>query len=431
MINKPRAWATIFATRDAHRSFVETCLERSYPAPLEVTVCAPNRGSANHSCTCDRDNRSRLVANEAKPCERHFIFEPLAETRHWSRIHSLDIVFISPPGEYKVPLVLGSCRFFKMPSLRLTHLKWTDLGTPHAEHLFLVPPFVSTLRSLSFHGFWDGRLIELNNLTSFTLWGSCGDIDAESFRAFILNNQSLETLSLETVWFEGGSGGHPVILPNLKSLHLSWTQEILSTLFLAPALKRLSSLSIFPLVERDESQLTLRATGEGITFTANEDFSNILRVWQDVINPAKPTIQHVRLGNPDDRELFDNVDRSAVLPLLKDVHTLEIGRGYAPDFYPELWANLREFGPQLRTIRFEVQEETEPLQGIDEEYECWGGDLLNHIEELVAYRSGQGRPFSTVERMVVSESEWVNRQQEFVWRCFYNDRRLDRYLQPQ
>jgi len=152
----------------------------------------------------------------------------------------------------------------------------------------------------------------------------------------------------------------------------------------------------------------------------------IVKGWQDVTGYAKPTIRHVRLEGSGDLKLGAGKDYEVVITWLADAHTLEIGRGFAPDFYPDFWDDLKQLGPQLETVRFEIPEETEPFQFDREEYKAWGG-LLDSIEELVTYRFEHGRPFSVVERMVVSESEWVNRQQDFVWRCFYNTR-LDQYV---
>jgi hypothetical protein len=48
----------------------------------------------------------------------------------------------------------------------------------------------------------------------------------------------------------------------------------------------------------------------------------------------------------------------------------------------------------------------------------------------VKHRFEQGRPFSAVERMVVSEDDRENRLQAYVWRCFYGVRKLDQYIRP-
>lgn len=246
-------------------------------------------------------------------------------------------------------------------------------------------------------------------------------------RTFILNNRSLETLSLDYFWCRGELDGPPTILSNLKLLDVYYPQDILLTIFHTPALQRLSSLSILP-EKPDYDRFTFRATGEGIVFTLRVDLYDFVDLWQDLTKHAKPTIRHVRLENPDDRELVESDGCNAVFSLLTDVHTLEIGRGYAPNFYPDFWEDLKQFLPQLRTIRFEIPEETEPHPYPPSEYQAWGAELLHGIEELVTYRFQQGRPFSVVERMVVSESEPINRQQDFVWRSFYSDRRLDQYI---
>ena len=406
------------------------CLERSQPVPLEVTVEIRNRVLVVHrSCRCEKDKRSRLVANEAIPCERHFVFEPLAEERHWKRIRALNLLF--EHGMYTtigVPLSLGSCRFFNIPSLQHTSLKWTGGNSWHAGHLFSAQPFVPTLRSLSFRGAdWNDQIAKLNNLTSLAIEGIPGKIDAESFRTFILNNTSLETLLLGDIGFEGDPDGPPVILSNLKSFRLNAPlvrcEETLSTFFHVPALQRLSSLSVSA---RDRDWSMLHATGDDITFTLECDPEFVAEEWQNLTEYARPTIRLVRLQDSDNLEL-DKSQRGGLITLFTDAHTLEIGDGYT-FLYPGFLDDLKQLGPQLKTIRFEIPTETEPFLESGDEYDTWGGTLLNDIEELVTYRFEQGRPFSTVERMVVSESEWVNRQQEFAWRCFYNDRHLNLYL---
>ena len=58
----------------------------------------------------------------------------------------------------------------------------------------------------------------------------------------------------------------------------------------------------------------------------------------------------------------------------------------------------------MKTIRFAVEGRGE--------YQDRKGGLLDQIEELVKYGfEWQGRPFSAVERMVVSKSERANREQ--------------------
>ena len=435
MINKPQVWAAVFATQNDRRSFVEMCLERSYPIPLEVTVGAHSHGPVRPSCTCDEDPRSRFVPNEIKPCEWHFAFESLAEARHLKRIRALEILFDEDYTvcEERVPLALGSCRFFDIPSLQLTRLKWTDMETLYANHLFSASPFVSTLRSLSFQGSWGGPIMKLNNLTSVTFAFYGGGIDAESFRTFILNNESLESLSLDSIEFKGTSNEHPVTLSNLKSFSVYYSDDyfrkIFSTLFRVPALQRLSSLVISVTDDSHGTYLfTLRAVGDDIAFTVECDPGCTAEAWEDLTGYAGPTIQRVRLENPANLGFgFDESD--GVLTLLKDAHTLEIGY-LCQYFYPALMDGLKQLGTELKTVRFEAPEEAEPLRE-GEGYEPWGGMLLDDIQRLVVYRFLHGRPFSSVERMVVSGSERVNRQQDFVWRCFYSDRFLDQFVRPE
>lgn len=421
MIHTPKAWTTIFVTEFDNRSFVEMCLERSHPASLDVTMTVSDYGFPHPSCKCDKDILSRLVPNEAEPCERHFIFESLAESRHWKRINTLTIAFYSTRGGEQVPLALGSSRFFRIRSLQLTGLGWVNNRTSFANHLFPIQPFAPTLRSLSLQGSWD-QLTKLNNLTSFTFQGKYDGIDAESFREFFLNNKSIETLSLACVWLQNHSNGPPVILSNLKSLTVYDCHDVSLALVHFPTLQRLSSLLISP-ADHEPGRFTLHTNGPGITFTTVDFIRSRVGDWKDFTKHCRPTIRHLRLENPEGLKLSDYCwGPDAVTALSWDVHTLEIGRGYG------FWVDLKELWPELTTIRFEIPDTMEQLWEPGQEHEIWGGKILDYIEELVIYRSEHGRPFSAVERMVVSESGWVNRRMDLVWRRFYDDRCLDRYV---
>ena len=433
LINKPRAWATIFVTEDDRRSFVEMCLKRSLPVPLEVTVHASEIGRHHPSCTCDKGLRKRLLPSEINPCEWHFVFETLAESRHSKRISMLNILFyggyISPQG--RIGLVLGSCQFFTLPFPQLVRLEWKNKSTQYVNHLFSIPPFPPTLRSLSFTGYWHRQLTQANNLTALALESYPDKVRVETFRTLMLNNRSLETLSLNRINLEGNSNGPPVHLSNLKSFSVCFPPKILASLVRVPALQRLSSLHIS--CTRDEGEgdgrFTFRATGDGITFSVKSDLVRIGETWQDFTGYAGPTTYHVRLH--DDQQGVDLADGEggAVIFLFTDAHTLGIGYKYFPFIYTDFFGNLKQLGPQLKTIRFELLAETEPFNlGVGCDYENWDGYLLDDIEDHVRYRFEQGRPFSSVERMVVGGSECTNRQQDYVWRCFYCDRRLDRYI---
>jgi len=409
------------------------CLERSQPVTLEVTVDTSEEGWSHRECTCDEDTRGRLVPDESDPCEWHFQFESLAEAEHRKRVHKLNIRF---DGIYylnqgnEVQLALGSCRFFTLSFPHLTNLNWEEGGdTEHGNYIFSVPPFPPTLRFLSFRGSWDGSVTRVNNLVSFTFEGRYSDkINVETLRLFISNNRSLESLSLKRVDFEGTSRGPPVSFFNLKSFNVEIQTKILPTIIRIPALQRLSSIRIS--MEDDGGGFTLRATGDGITLSTVSALPYIAEVWQDLTGYVHPSIRHIRLyDNWEDAEPHQGGDGITVASLLTDVHTLEIGKNYWASWYNGFMADLKDLGPELKTIRFEISDEHEPFEGRDE-YDEWGGELLDQIEELVKHRFEQGRPFSVVERLVVGGSERINRQQDYVWRCFYGSRKLDRYVVP-
>ena len=167
-------------------------------------------GPPHPPCTCDGDEWTGHFPNGGDPCEWYFVFEPLVETRHWKRIRALDIQFrdfkdSALSGKGRVRLASGRRRFFSLPPLQLTSLKWTYREIQYADHLFSFPTFLPTLRFLSFKGYRNGQLTKVNNLTSFVFKHYLNEVDAETFRKFMLNNQSLETLSLKRVRFKGDS----------------------------------------------------------------------------------------------------------------------------------------------------------------------------------------------------------------------------------
>ena len=396
---------------------------------LEVTVDAGEEGQDHPQCTCDKDSRWRLLPNERNPCERHFQFESLAQNKNSERVHTLNIDF---DGASYTPLprckrlALGSCRFFTLSFPKLASLEWEEVFTEHGNHIFSTAPFPPTLRSLSFKGSWDGSVTQVNNLTSFT-FESSEAVTIETIRLFILKNRSLESLSIMHADFVGTSQGLPVSLFNLKSFRVDSNPKIVSTIIRIPALQRLSSLRI-SVEEEDDDGFTLYATGDGITLSTKSNLREVAEVWHDLTGYARPTIRHVRLrDDAEDRGHFGGAGSTAI-SLLLDADTLEIGDGYFPFWHDTFLDDLKELGPQLKIIRFGIWDELEPFNS-NNEYQDWGGGgLLDDVEDLVKYRCEQGRPFSVVERMVTSESERSNRQQDYVWRCFYGSRKLSQYV---
>ena len=83
-------------------------------------------------------------------------------------------------------------------------------------HLFSDSPFTPTLRSLSFEGSWDGLFTQVNNLTSFAFLNYEEAVCGETFRLFMLNNRSLQSLSLHITDLKDNTQGPPVELLNLK-----------------------------------------------------------------------------------------------------------------------------------------------------------------------------------------------------------------------
>jgi hypothetical protein len=425
LINQPRLWSAVFITQKDRRTFVEACLERSHPVTLDVTVEAQMVGKIHSDCTCDKGPLQSVLPNESNPCERHFQFELLTETKHSNRIRALDIYF----GPYWLPckdralLALGSCRFFTSTFPRLVDLKWGSEGT-HADYLFSTPPFVPPLRSLTYVGDWNSLVAQVNNLTffSFADIGS-SEISTEAFRLLLHNNGSLESLVLEGVDFKGDSKGPPVHLLNLKSLTVDFPSRKLSTIIRIPAFQRLSSLHI----SSKYGEYQLFAEGDGVRLSIKV-LDELTEDWENLTGYAKPVIRHIRFyDGPERVDHFDHfvAENSAVALLMMNAQTLEVGYNYLLAWCDGFWDNLKQLGTQLKTIRFEISGEME-LYCTHDQSDCWTWDA---IEDLVKYRFEQGRPFSAVERLVVSESERENRLQAYLWRWLYGSRKLAQYVQ--
>jgi len=253
----------------------------------------------------------------------------------------------------------------------------------------------------------------------------------ETFRLFVSNNRFLESLSLDLMTFVGDTKGPPVDLPNLGLFSVRLCPLDMSAIIHIPTLQCLSSLRIYE--GSAPGVVRLVTTGNGITLQVIAFIVHVLEAWEDLVGYARPTIRHVRLCNYSGCRLSDTGGGgggTATFSLLADSHNLEVGRGYLTLWYNGFLDDLKRFGPQLKTIRFEVWEEMEPFGKDGYEDKMYGHDLLDSIEELVKYRFENGCPFSAVERLVVCESEGSNRRQDHVWRCFYNDRKPGQSVRP-
>ena len=329
-------------------------------------------------------------------------------------------------GAEKVRLALGGCRFFTSSFPQLTTLSWKNVNTKHANYLFSTSPFAPTLRSLTYVGPWDGLTARANNLTSFVFENDgLYAIRVEDFRSFLLDNRSLESLGLEYVDFESDSVSPPIPLPNLKSLSIGISDTKLSTIIRVPTFQHLSSLRI----ESDDTDFyVLSATGNGAAFSARSPLGDIAETWEMFTGYTKPTIRHIHLGGCGPMDCYGERDEVTFASMLSDVHTLEIGIGYFPYWYDAFLDDLKQLGPQLKNIRLEIPEGLEPFPG---DVNLWeDSELVDSIEDLVQDRFLQGRPLSAFERMVTSDSERLNREQDFVWRCLYDGRELSKFIKP-
>ena len=309
---------------------------------LDVTADIGEIGPNRPDCTCDKGKRGRLLPNEPNPCEWHFKFELLAETKHSNRIQALDIdldgVWIPKEArEGNARLALGSCRFFTSSFPQLATLVWKNKLVKYANHLFSTSPFTPTLRSLTYVGSWNNLTTPINNLTSFAYEGNLKPdaTNLEDVRLFLLNNLSLESLYLYSIKFEGDSIGPPAHLSNLKSLRLDLVDSTLSAIIQVPPLQHLSSLRI----RSDEFQYhTLYATGDGITFSARHHLSELTETWEAFTRRARPTSRHIHLDENEAGDGFHgDYDDLTFFLLSPDAHTPEIGCGLFPFWYAGFW----------------------------------------------------------------------------------------------
>ena len=403
------------------------CLERSQTLPLEATVDIINDRPVSVGCKCTRDELG-LIHNKEAPCEWHFVFELLAYPKNSKRIQVLHTDCSNPshPGQEVGP---GCFRFLDSPLPQLTALEWRDDGTQYANLLFPPPRYYPNLRSVAFMGRWNGALAQVNNLTSLSI-ESHWPLLAERFRLFMSNNRSLESLDL-SVRIVGTTRGPPIELSNLKSLSNNYSRDLrlVPSIIRVPALERLSSLLITLGGPGASWALQLGAIGDGISLGVTSLVGDAEEDWRNLTEYAQPTLLYVRIYGQLPGARFNYCDASDIVQtLMADAHTLDIGLTYPMWWGDRFWRQLGQLGSHLKTMRFQVTEEVEPLGGWASARYRPDDFVFEKIADLVEYRFRVGRPLSTVERMIVSEDEEVNRVQDRVWRRFYDTRGIRKYL---
>ena len=418
-------------------------------------------------CSCDKDEYGMLLPSERSPCEWHFLFELLAHPSNSerievlrtdssskvlvhpgvstralfddfsSRIFSLPCAFERYPGSsthfsyhrFTPSLKLENCKFFHSTFPRLTTLTWKDDGTKYAHRLFSAPDCLSALQSMTFEGYWHNSLSlpQLNNLTSFAIKRLIWTLNAEDFRLFLSENQSLVSLEV-SIDIRGETSGPPVDLLELKSLSIDSSAEALSTIAHIPAFKRLSVLKI-SLEDGSDDLYTLRATGDGISLLVKSKTPKVPEDWQHLVGYTGPTIRHVRAHDQLRMDMTPPSCESCtkITPLMVNAHTAEFGLSYLGCWGDELWNELRLL-KVLKTIRFEVWEEIPPYGEPDDSDDESDGYLWDKIADLVEHFFKEGRPLHAIERMVVSEDEEANRIQDDLWRQFIDGRNVTKYL---
>lgn len=172
----------------------------------------------------------------------------------------------------------------------------------------------------------------------------------------------------------------------------------------------------------------LSAVGDGITFSIKHLGEEFEGIWESLTGYARPVIRRISLDGNGKAAGYHH-HNAAFASMFSDAHIIEIGDGCFPFWYHGFVEHLQQLGPQLKVLRFEIPEGMELFGGNSEDEEE-RVTLLDEITDLVKYRYEQGRPLSSVERMVVGGDERSNRQQDFVWRCFYRGHGLCQYVLP-
>jgi hypothetical protein len=96
--------------------------------------------------------------------------------------------------------------------------------------------------------------------------------------------------------------------------------------------------------------LTLTATGDEITITAQCDLEDLAEIWEDLTGYAKPVIRHVRLYDGPHHVDHGCDENSTVALLMADAHTLEVGLNCLSGWYENFWEDLKQLGTQLRSL---------------------------------------------------------------------------------
>jgi hypothetical protein len=430
LIYYPRAWTSIFATQEDCPGFIQACFERSQPLPIEITVDVGDKQRVARNFP-RRTLYSSALAEEY-PYERHVVFKLIDNQGNANRVQALH-------GSSFIPVSSGRPRLFRLLLPQLTTLEWEERLPMEAlapgqrrgsrpfpgDRLALKFP---KLRSLTFRGPWNCSICKIRNLTSFALTDLNGSLHIEDFRQFLLRNKTLVSLEVSTE-MERAPRGAPVDLPNLKSLTFNYSTA-LSTIIHVPALRHLSTLRISP--ERCGDMGTLHASGDGISLVGKFRFDMIVRHWEILTKDARPTIRHLRLfgEQPDCIGPCFALHRLFAIPM-EDATTLDLGLNFSRSSADLFWGDLVRVGLRLKTIRFEIPEVYLPC-GQSGDPSTFGLNSLwwDRIAELVELRSRYGRPLSTVERIIVTEDEEVNRLQDLVWERFLEDKDIARWLVP-
>ena len=426
LVNCPHIWATIFAARGVRRGVVEMCLERSGRGPLDVMIDVSEYVRLYPGCTCHRDGRGRLLPNEMVPCEWHFVFEALAELRHSTRILSLNVAFYPPsiPAASTGKVALGSCRFFTLTFPQLSSLDWDNgWGLRFTNYLFSTPPFPQSLRYLTYKGPWSDYFAEITSLTFLKYEANTNPVDPVAFQRFLLHNPNLESLWLKQLTFQHNPQVQPVELPALKRLSVNPPPVNLSAIIQAPAIRNLSSLRICLSADRPD---ILFAVGDGFTLYAGNFLKGLGQVWYELTWYARPTIGWIHLGGSSPDVFYRTPSEDTFGWLIQDASTVEVGLVHGTAWNLNLWGALMNAGTQLKVVRVEVPEH---MGQIGHHYNpAWDDDVFERIDRLVKRRFELGSPLAAVERLVVSDDELVNGEQDAAWGWFYHTRGIGCYL---
>ena len=450
LISFPHLWSSVLVKND--RKEFAACLKRSQQVSLAVCLDMKYGNDRDycklHGCKCFRQESSTRV-HERNMCSYHTAILPLLNNHHTERIRSLDIhLTIVDDSEGTMDHIsrsaLGDLKFCTLSLPSLESFSFSIYPEFEFEEDFNMhfpgdvfgwdtsPP--TNLRHLVLHGCYGGPILFLQNLTSFELTADNDlypmEINPRTFLPFISGNTSLVSLTLTHCNFPPRSKLSrviPIELSRLKTLRLTNISESHSFPYLIeiPALKTLSSLHIST-QRRDGSIGNFRIYARGDDgFQLSIDVpefddgevaeEKLTSDWLGITRNADPRPSFVRLERGDINLHEEYGLDASPLPLFVNAKVLEISASFAELWDLNLWDNLKKIGPQLTTLRLDVE-------GICPTLAKW-------VKKFVRTRLKKGMPLRGLERMTFEgRGEEYEVKAKILWEQFRASLDIDRYL---